>query len=1214
VTVTNGNEITIENGDEAVCTITNTFESAPALTLTKTARLGDGNSNGTADAGEVITYNVTVRNTGNVTITDLVVTDSFEGGAATTLSCTPTTLAPDQEARCAAYTHTVTQAEVDEGETLDNTATANGTPPPGAPQLPPASDNTNTPVTGAGPAMSLTKVANPRSFSAVGDVIEYEYTLANIGGVVINDLSVTDDKLGTISNCAPSSIAPSESSTCTATYTVVQADLDAGSITNNAIGNGSPESGMLTPPEDSETVVASSAPALTLEKTADDPIDGNGNGITDVGDTIAYSFTVTNSGNVALERITVTDTKLSDDPIACNPSDLEPGRQAICGPVTYTITEDDVAAGSVENSATASGTPPGSTTPVESPPSRTNTPTAPPEPALSTSKQQTANDDADGSSDVSVGDTLTYTVTVTNTGNVPLLNVVIEDEKLTPSSQTCARVEVDGTCVLTGTYTVRQADADAGEVVNTATVTTDPPPGGSLPPEACPAGSGAAQCRPSTRTPIVQRPAITTTKTATLTVDNGTPDVGNPDDVITYQVTAQNTGNVTLVDVAVVDTMEGGQPRTLTCAPTTLAPNETATCQAYTHTITQAEASRGGTLNNTVDTSGRTPAGGTPSRTVRANDNATVEVAADPALVRIVKTVQPRTVRIGDLVRYQLTLENIGQNDVVDATLVDRPPAGFTLVADTLEVVDRDRVSRLVNPYPIMVDQIDIAVGDRATVTYLLRVGAGVRGGVHTNTAVLNKTGTPISNTSTASVQLVGDPTLDESLILGTVFDDRDEDGWQDSAAMSGVHVQGGFAPGAYVANSTTVDRGAGAQPQADASSPLLHGIAIGNISARQSDADPVQAHQVVVSQRLNALDFTNDFVLTSQQGVSVRMDAAGKTTVEHSGDAAKGLTAAAPTVERKVAQVQDGYQVDYVIQNQGVYERGIPGVRIASVEGLLMETDQFGRYHVIGIDGGRWERGRNFILKVDPATVPPGSAFTTDNPLLRRITPGLPVRFDFGVKLPPGLVEGRREEVEMVLGEVLFEPESAQVRPQYLGTVDAIAQQVRERGAGEVVISANGESEALAYDRAKAVREALLAKLTPEQAAGVTVSLRGDLQDPSSTLLSLGESPVLGTVLFDTDKSIIKPEFVPIIDKVAADIAALAEKAKGDLIIGVVGKADARGSDDYNVRLGMRRARAVYDAVAAKLMPPVRARVRVEMSQDPNAPVGLRSRQGSQP
>ena len=80
----------------------------------------------------------------------------------------------------------------------------------------------------------------------------------------------------------------------------------------------------------------------------------------------------------------------------------------------------------------------------------------------------------------------------------------------------------------------------------------------------------------------------------------------------------------------------------------------------------------------------------------------------------------------------------------------------------------------------------------------------------------------------------------------------------------------------------------------------------------------------------------------------------------------------------------------------------GIPGVRLATVEGLIVETDQYGRYHLADIDGGRWERGRNFIMKVDPATLPEGATFTTENPRVLRITQGLMSKFNFGVKLPP--------------------------------------------------------------------------------------------------------------------------------------------------------------------------------------------------------------------
>src|SRR5690606_16359904 len=316
--------------------------------------------------------------------------------------------------------------------------------------------------------------------------------------------------------------------------------------------------------------------------------------------------------------------------------------------------------------------------------------------------------------------------------------------------------------------------------------------------------------------------------------------------------------------------------------------------------------------------------------------------------------------------------------------------------------VDGDNAVTVSGQHPLRFEGLDIRAGATARLVYLMRVGAGVRAGTHINQAqARSATGEPLSNVATAEVVLVADALLDESLVFGTVFNDRDGDGWQDSAVLTGVQVRGGFAAQAYVADSSTLDRGTGAQPLADASSPLLHGVEVGTIGGRQSGAGPVQARQVVIRQTLRELAFDDGFVLTSDQGVTLRMDRNGSTTLEMHGQAAKGLTAALPVVERRVAQGEHGYVVDYVIGNAGIDERGIPGVRIASVEGLLIETDQFGRYHLAGVAGGAWKRGRNFVLKVDPSTLPAGAGFTTDNPLLRRLTPGLPVRFDWGVKLP---------------------------------------------------------------------------------------------------------------------------------------------------------------------------------------------------------------------
>lgn len=586
-------------------------------------------------------------------------------------------------------------------------------------------------------------------------------------------------------------------------------------------------------------------------------------------------------------------------------------------------------------------------------------------------------------------------------------------------------------------------------------------------------------------------------------------------------------------------------------------------------------------------------------------DDAIVKVVIKPdeSLLRIVKTAAVRTVKIGDLVRYSLQVENIGAVKVVNANIIDTAATGFTYVAGTLNATGLGSSVTASGVRPVQFSGITLDVGQSGTISYMTRVGAGVRPGNHVNSAVArNGVGDNISNVATATVQLTDDPLLDESLIFGTVFDDRDRDGWQDSAAISGLFAKGGFAPQAYVANSTTVDRGAGPEPVADASAPLLHGLDLGRISARQSQADPVDKHMVVIRQKLRSLDFTDDFVLTNEQGVTVRMDAAGRTTVEKSGEAAAGRNAAAIEVERRVTPEADGFGVVYVLRSTGIDERGIPGVRIASVEGLLIETDLFGRYHLAGINGGRWERGRHFILKVDPTTLPAGAEFTTSNPLLRRITPGVPVRFDFGVNLNPEFMAGGRKTVEIELGSVLFAAGSTELRSQYLPVIAKVADKVREYGGGDLLISADGESEAVAFGRAEAVRQALAGSLDKDLLAATTVSVRTRIHDADGLVSGVtGAGAVLGTVLFETDKAVVRPAYQELLAKVAAYL-----NRQGGGVVSIVGHTDVRASHAYNQKLGMQRAKAVYQALLPHLSEQVKQRVEVvpRMGTGPDSPV----------
>ncbi len=139
------------------------------------------------------------------------------------------------------------------------------------------------------------------------------------------------------------------STTCTKTYTLTQADVDSGHVANTASVAGTPPTGAAVGSTDSTDTLIAAGPTLTLDKTAAAPT-GN-----TAGSTIAYSFLVTNTGNVTLTSVGVTDPKVG--PVSCPVTTLAPAASTTCTK-TYTLTQADVDAGSVVNTATAAGTPP----------------------------------------------------------------------------------------------------------------------------------------------------------------------------------------------------------------------------------------------------------------------------------------------------------------------------------------------------------------------------------------------------------------------------------------------------------------------------------------------------------------------------------------------------------------------------------------------------------------------------------------------------------------------------------------------------------------------------------------------------------------------------------------------------------------------------------------------------------------------------------------
>src|SRR5690606_12910716 len=97
------------------------------LTLYKEGAYADTNTGGTVNVGDHIEYTFTVTNTGNVTVSSIVINDAVIG--VTNLPLVPATLAPGQTGT-ATYNYPVTQADINAGG-VHNIAVVTGEDPNG---------------------------------------------------------------------------------------------------------------------------------------------------------------------------------------------------------------------------------------------------------------------------------------------------------------------------------------------------------------------------------------------------------------------------------------------------------------------------------------------------------------------------------------------------------------------------------------------------------------------------------------------------------------------------------------------------------------------------------------------------------------------------------------------------------------------------------------------------------------------------------------------------------------------------------------------------------------------------------------------------------------------------------------------------------------------------------------------------------------------------
>src|SRR5690606_34432170 len=272
----------------------------------------------------------------------------------------------------------------------------------------------------------------------------------------LTDIIVTDPKV-TVSGGPIVSLAPEESddSTFTAVYTIQQADIDAGTLENtatvigknNANENITDVSGTDTNNDDSTTITLPTNPAIEATKISS--ITDNGDGQNGIDDEVLFTITLENTGNVTLSNVTLTDTfvdalgnslSLTTAPVfeSANQGSLEGTLQVgelATYTATYTIAQQVIDAGGLRNSVLARGdSPDGSqVTDVSDNGDDTDGNTTDDDttidfsenPSIEATKIAAVTDNGDGQ--MGLGDLVNFKITVQNTGNVTLRNVILTD-------------------------------------------------------------------------------------------------------------------------------------------------------------------------------------------------------------------------------------------------------------------------------------------------------------------------------------------------------------------------------------------------------------------------------------------------------------------------------------------------------------------------------------------------------------------------------------------------------------------------------------------------------------------------------------------------------------------------------------------------------------------------------------------------------------------
>jgi uncharacterized repeat protein (TIGR01451 family) len=722
----------------------------PALEATKQASLfGDADKNGVVSPGDTILYDITIRNTGNLTATGVTYSDT-----------------PDSN----------TTLEVGSVQTSVGAVTG------GNAGTPPVTVNIGTIPVGASAMISYkVKIITPLP----GGVVQ----VVNQGIVNSNELPPVPTNDPTTPNPGDPTIVPVVAApvlSASKTDTLLDDRLPVGAssgdtllyqVTINNSGNTAATSVIFNDAPDSNTTlvngsVQTNLGAVTKGNAAGDTSLSVDIGTLPVGASVSISFLVTihtplpagvtQVANQGIVSASNTPTVLTDDPDTPAPNDPN-------------------------------------VTPIAQ------------SPIIDATKTAQLSIDVDGDGVTSPGDILLYTVTIRNSGNTAATAVVFTDMPDNNTTLVVGSAQSSqGTVTKGNTAGDTAVGVNVGTIPSGASVTisfraiiNDPLPdgvtqvvnqgivgGGNIPNEPTDDPTTPAPGDP-TITPITLAPRIIASKIDKLFVDadkNGAP---SPGDTLLYQITIQNTGNgaapgMTFSDVpdpntklvvGSVQTSQGAVTKGNAAGDTSLNINigvipahGASVTISFLVTINNPLPAGVVRIRNQGVASGDTgpavptdnPNTPTPGDPTDTPVTAAPVLTADKAVSLFVDLDTNGVSSPGDTLLYQVIIQNVGNTAATGVTFTDTPDANTRLVPGSVRASPGTITGGNAGAPPVTVNIGVLPSGASVTISFLVTIDKPLPPGITqlVNQGIVNSNELPPVPTNDPTTPQGGDPTI----------------------------------------------------------------------------------------------------------------------------------------------------------------------------------------------------------------------------------------------------------------------------------------------------------------------------------------------------------------------------------------------------------------------------------------------------------------------